>query len=169
MIGRRSSEQVELNVAAMLDMAFQLLTFFILTFRPPPVEEGFVMNLPPPKPVQTNLVVEPWELSPVPSTEPVVRGVDSLTVSVFSRSGGIDRIRVGGEQIVEGLGDLHHKLSELFGARESPFEQVVLQVGRNLRYGETLQVLGVCMQQKLPTTGKQPKLSFIVMNDDLPK
>ncbi len=28
--------EVELNMAAMLDMAFQLLTFFVLTFRPGP-------------------------------------------------------------------------------------------------------------------------------------
>ena len=35
---KNAQEEVELNLAAMLDMAFQLLTFFILTFRPPPVE-----------------------------------------------------------------------------------------------------------------------------------
>ena len=32
----RGKEEVELNLAAMLDMAFQLLAFFILTFRPSP-------------------------------------------------------------------------------------------------------------------------------------
>ena len=35
---KRNQGDVELNLAAMLDMAFQLLTFFILTFRPSPVE-----------------------------------------------------------------------------------------------------------------------------------
>ena len=168
MVGRRSSEQVEMNVAAMLDMAFQLLTFFILTFRPPPVEEEFWMNLPPPKPIESigGGGGEPGATSIEPATSVAVHGVDSLTVSVFSRGGGIDRICVGGEQIAAGLGDLHRKLSELFGARQSPFEQVVLHVSRNLRYGETLQVLGVCTEQKLPTTGKQPKLSFVVMNEE---
>ena len=34
----RSQGDVELNMAAMLDMAFQLLAFFILTFRPSAVE-----------------------------------------------------------------------------------------------------------------------------------
>ena len=33
---RRTQSEVELNLAAMLDMAFQLLTFFILTFKPAP-------------------------------------------------------------------------------------------------------------------------------------
>ncbi len=35
---KRKQGEVELNMASMLDMAFQLLTFFILTFRPPPAE-----------------------------------------------------------------------------------------------------------------------------------
>ena len=38
MARRHSAEGVELNVTAMLDMAFQLLAFFILTFRPGPLE-----------------------------------------------------------------------------------------------------------------------------------
>ena len=33
----RSHGEVELNMTAMLDMAFQLLAFFILTFHPSPV------------------------------------------------------------------------------------------------------------------------------------
>ena len=36
MARQHSSEGVELDVTAMLDMAFQLLAFFILTFRPAP-------------------------------------------------------------------------------------------------------------------------------------
>ncbi len=38
MSNRKVPEEVELNLAAMLDMAFQLLTFFVLTFKPAPVE-----------------------------------------------------------------------------------------------------------------------------------
>ena len=45
---RRKSATVDLNLAAMLDMAFQLLTFFILTFRPAPVEGQLGLHLPPP-------------------------------------------------------------------------------------------------------------------------
>ena len=41
-------ENVELNVTAMLDMAFQLLAFFVLTFSPPPLESQFSLRLPRP-------------------------------------------------------------------------------------------------------------------------
>src|SRR5262245_9990717 len=47
----RSKHEVELNLASMLDMAFQLLAFFILTFRPSPVEGELALNLPPPRAV----------------------------------------------------------------------------------------------------------------------
>jgi hypothetical protein len=41
-----TSGEVELNMAAMLDMAFQLLAFFILTFRPSPVEAQVSLRVP---------------------------------------------------------------------------------------------------------------------------
>ena len=51
---RQTQDEVELNLAAMLDMAFQLLAFFVLTFRPSPVEGQLALNMPPPAPI-TNL------------------------------------------------------------------------------------------------------------------
>ncbi len=47
---RHNPSEVELNLAAMLDMAFQLLAFFVLTFRPPPAESQISLRLPPPSP-----------------------------------------------------------------------------------------------------------------------
>lgn len=41
-----ASDQIELNMAAMLDMAFQLLAFFILTFKPAPMESIIAMRVP---------------------------------------------------------------------------------------------------------------------------
>jgi len=39
---RRSKQvEVEVQITPMLDMAFQLLTFFILTYRPAPTEGRF--------------------------------------------------------------------------------------------------------------------------------
>ena len=38
-------------MTAMLDMAFQLLAFFVLTFRPPPGEVQIYLKLPPAQPV----------------------------------------------------------------------------------------------------------------------
>ena len=54
---RRTLNDVELNLAAMLDMAFQLLTFFILTFKPAPIEGQVLLRMPPPQPI-TNIAGE---------------------------------------------------------------------------------------------------------------
>ncbi len=42
--------EIEIPITPMLDMAFQLLTFFILTYRPAPAEVQFSMNLLPAQP-----------------------------------------------------------------------------------------------------------------------
>src|SRR4051795_5638446 len=47
---KRKAEEVEVQITPMLDMAFQLLTFFILTFHPMPTEGQFSMNLLPASP-----------------------------------------------------------------------------------------------------------------------
>ena len=42
---RGSSNVVEINLAAMLDMAFQLLAFFVLTFRPSAIPKRCLRTL----------------------------------------------------------------------------------------------------------------------------
>ena len=45
MMKKSKAAEVEVQITPMLDMAFQLLTFFILTYRPAPAEGQFSMNL----------------------------------------------------------------------------------------------------------------------------
>ncbi len=44
---RRAQSEVRLNLTAMLDMAFQLLAFFVLTFNPGPPEIKWDIGIPP--------------------------------------------------------------------------------------------------------------------------
>ena len=66
----------------MLDMAFQLLTFFIPTFRPAPIEGQISMRLPPP---QGAAVVKDGQKpgGDLDNRNPV-QGVNTLTISVFA-------------------------------------------------------------------------------------
>ncbi len=54
----RGQTEVELNLASMLDMAFQLLAFFVLTFHPSPIEGQLSLHLPPAVPVTNVATVE---------------------------------------------------------------------------------------------------------------
>ena len=81
---RHPPNDVELNLAAMLDMAFQLLTFFILTFKPAPIEGQVLLRLPPPQPI-TNVNAgeragsNPNNTNPLTAApQPVTDNVDQL-------------------------------------------------------------------------------------------
>ena len=89
---KRKQGEVELNMAAMLDMAFQLLTFFILTFRPAPVEGQISLKLPPPQPITGGTMKAGSDTA---NTDPA-KGVNTLVISVFSDpSGDIGSMAVG--------------------------------------------------------------------------
>jgi biopolymer transport protein ExbD len=154
---QRQQAEVELNMASMLDMAFQLLTFFILTFRPAPIEGQISLRLPPPQPVTKGTEQAG---SDVTNTNPA-RGVDTLTISVFSDpSGGIGSLGVG-ETGVANLTALETRLQQIFADPDNSFEQVIIQVGSNLHYEALMQVVDICTRLKLPGGQRLSKLSFV--------
>ena len=157
---RHSQSDVELNVTAMLDMAFQLLAFFILTFRPAPIEGQISLRLPPPQAV----VVAKDAQKPgqdTSNTNPV-QGVNTLTISVFadSQTGAIKSLGVGETQVA-GLAALNGKLKEVFADPGNPFDQVIIQVSDACRYDELMKVVDICTHQVLPDGQKLSKLSFV--------
>jgi biopolymer transport protein ExbD len=160
---RRSQGDVELNLAAMLDMAFQLLTFFILTFKPAPVEGQLSLKLPPPEAIAK---VKSGQAagSDAQNLNPVT-GVESMVVSVFAGPNGEIGSLAIGEKPVGGLAGLDAGLKRFIGDPASPFEQVVIQVGAQLKYDELMKVLDVCSRQKLADGKPLTKLSFVEMPD----
>jgi biopolymer transport protein ExbD len=149
-----------LNVTAMLDMAFQLLTFFILTFKPAPIEGQISLRLPPPQAVVVTKNAQKAG-SDYNNTNPV-QGVNTLTISVFAdpKTGAIQSLGVGETQ-VSGLAALNGKLKEVFADPGNPFDQVIIQVSDACRYDELMKVVDVCTQQVLPDGHKLSKLSFV--------
>lgn len=156
---RRLSTEVELNLAAMLDMAFQLLAFFILTFRPNPVEGQISLRLPPPQPVtqiQAGAAAGANEQNP-----DLLAGVRTLVITVLGRpDGSIGQIEIG-EGPVPDLDQLDARLKTILADPGAPFEQVILQVGGDLYYQQLMRVIDVCTRQKLPSGEKLTKLSFV--------
>jgi biopolymer transport protein ExbD len=150
----REQEDVELNVTAMLDMAFQLLAFFILTFSPPLLESEFWLRLPPPKPIASDRPIFP---RPAGGALPAMK---TLNISASAdKEGRLELLGVG-EQRVGGLSELDARLRTIFHDPASPFEQVLLQVGPGLHYEDLLEVVAVCAKQTLADGRKLSKLSF---------
>lgn len=148
----------------MLDMAFQLLTFFILTFKPMPVEGQIALRMPPAQPISPvkNAVAAG---SDAKNTNPV-QGLNSLVVSVVpNTTGGIGSMALG-EGTIATLAGLNERLKTVLGDQASPFDQVVIQVGSGLRYDALMSVVDICTRQKLPDGQKLTKLSFVELPDE---
>lgn len=162
-------EEVSLNLAAMLDMAFQLLAFFILTFKPAPVEGQINLNLPPPRPIapETPQNVEPPEgddLGPAPA--------HTLTITIVSAGNGqVASIQVGLAKLFDGALDvnrlkmLDRRLKDVFAIEGKPYDQVLLKVGKSLGYGELMKIIDVCTKQKMADGTPVNKISFVELQE----
>ena len=163
-MSRRKKPQgdVELNLAAMLDMAFQLLAFFILTFKPAPIEGQISLKLPPPEAITATQRGQP------PGTIQIADPpeFDSLLVTVLAGpTGGIGSLIIG-ERHVANLNQLDSDLGFLFQDEGNPFDQVVIQVGPTLKYEGLMSVIDVCTRLPLPNGQKLSKLSFVELPED---
>ena len=163
MLRDHSPEGVELNVTAMLDMAFQLLAFFVLTFRPGPFEPAVQLHMPPAQAVVTGHG-PPTGDNPVDPDKFQPAGIHALRVQLFSTTGGLDRMTLDGLP-VETFQVLRDKMREMLTAPDSPIEQVVVRASESLRYDEVMKVVGICLEQKLPKTGEFVKLNLVAMED----
>jgi biopolymer transport protein ExbD len=164
---RPQQEEVTLNLAAMLDMAFQLLAFFILTFKPNPVEGQINLNLPPPVPIMDQ--TKPTEEADNDGAGQAA--AKTLTITIVSAGNGqVASMTVGLAKLFEGpleggrLRQLDRRLKDVF-AIEGTFDQVLLRVGKSLDYGELMKVIDVCTKQKMADGKAVNKISFVELGD----
>src|SRR5687768_6790727 len=135
---KHKQEEVELNLAAMLDMAFQLLTFFILTFKPAPVEGQLSLRLPPPEAVTKTVSGQPAGQDE--SNTNVMKGLETLMISAIANPDGSIKQMAVGEATVGTLPALERRLSAIF-SEATTFEQVIVNVDSRLRYEELMQII----------------------------
>jgi biopolymer transport protein ExbD len=166
---RRKLTEVELNLAAMLDMAFQLLTFFILTFRPAPIEGQLALNLPPPVPV-TN--VQPDQAVDADTGEQGLASTNSLVITVRADGNGVvNSVSVGPGRVFVGpanatnLHELDRQLRGIFGIQHTPYDQVLVRVAPVLKYDELMKIIDVCTRQKLPDGTRLQQIRFIELTE----
>lgn len=166
---RRGKDSVDLNLAAMLDMAFQLLAFFILTFRPTPIEGHLQVHMPPPVPI-TNVDASAVSSEPGDSGN-TIPGIETLNIIVASNDRGeVSEIKVGMRPVVRShlhaaaLRVFNDHLKSIFDIQSIPFDRVQLRVDGRLRYEELMKVVDVCTQQTLPDGKPLTRVSFVEYN-----
>jgi biopolymer transport protein ExbD len=150
----------DVPIAPMLDMAFQLLTFFVLTYHPMPSEGQFVMNLLPAQPA-TSITAE------APSDKPS----DSLPVSLRTlptilrsgAGGSLASITVGEQTIPTDPAALERELDKFLEDPNLPFDQTLLKVDPHLKYSELMKVINA-FSNSFARAKKDMKLSFEELN-----
>ncbi len=167
MTRRRSEEEVTLNVTAMLDMAFQLLAFFILTFRPPPAEDQIFLKLPPAQPVAGLHGTQNAGQDDTKDPKDV-KTTKSLTVTLLDRdgSGSISDVAVGIPDVAMKpipYNELEKELRTYFNAKgeekatpQGDFEQVVISASSTLPWLEIMKVMDLCTKFTTASGDKLP-------------
>lgn len=164
---RRNQGEVELNLAAMLDMAFQLLAFFIFTFRPSPVEGQLALHMPPPRPVSNINAENPVEAA---ESQGGLFADNSFVLTVAADAGGSVasvHLDFAAQPAFEGAANeanlryLEGRLRDIFGFQGTPFDQVVIRADPRLRYEELMKIIDVCLRQKMPNGQMLSKLSLM--------
>lgn len=140
----------------MLDMAFQLLTFFVLTYRAAPIEGQFLMNLLPAQPA-TEAAAETPSDKPSDNLPTTLRTLP--TVLKAGAGGSLAQITVGEQSVPVESQALEKELDKYLQDPNLPFDQTLIKVDPKLKYGELIRVINA-FSNAFASAKKPPKLSF---------
>jgi biopolymer transport protein ExbD len=144
---KKPPEEITIPITPMLDMAFQLLTFFILTYKQAPTEGQFSMNLLPASPA-TDFRAAAAEQAATPN-DSVPAALRTLPTILRAGGGGqLGRVTLG-EQDIQGMEALKRELTTILKDPTLPFDQALIKVDPNLRYSELMQVIDVFSSLKV--------------------
>jgi len=153
----RMQGDVELNLAAMLDMSFQLLAFFILTFKPAPVEGQVDLRLPPAAAITASAGKEAGSKD---SPDPL-KGLNSMPILVYSKTdGSLDQVMLFGTAYKD-IKKIETRINQELTKPGSPIDQVVIQVGSRLHYDQLMRIVDICTRAKLANGERLSKMSFL--------
>jgi biopolymer transport protein ExbD len=150
-VKRSKPHEVEIQVTPMLDMAFQLLTFFILTYQPAPIEGQFALNLLPASP-QASPDLAPAaaadDSEPTTAVE-VPASLRTLTTTLYATPAGtLDRATVGDLE-AGSLEELEGMLRSILEDESLPFDQALILAEPELAYEEIIKVVNIYMNLDL--------------------
>jgi biopolymer transport protein ExbD len=156
----RRAEEPTVQIAPMLDMAFQLLTFFILTYHPMPTEGQFVMNLLPAQPATSAAAEAPTEAA----SDKLPASLRTLPTVLKAGAGGVlAEISIGDKTISTDPAALEKELDNYFSDPGLPYDQTVLTVDPNLKYSELIKIVNA-FSNAFTRAKKPPTIAFETLN-----
>ena len=145
--------EVTLPITAMLDMSFQLLSFFILTFHPMPTEGQLSVNLP-----KIDASEAP-EKDPTPPEDKK----DEYTIAVNSSAdGGVSNISLkgpSGSQDIKNLAELLDQLKAIAppaGKKREEGVSITIESADDLKYARLIDLMDLCKRAGYETVNLMP-------------
>lgn len=142
MFGRNRHKPTEhtkpdLPITPMLDMSFQLMAFFILTFRPAPTEAQLALTLPPAEGGPAMTAPPPAEFNPEPDEELVVQAYAGPS-GIVAR---IVVVRATGEENLPDTSALFQFLKGAAAARPGNLPKLKFEFAPDLNYQYAIKMI----------------------------
>lgn len=136
-------DEFRLSLTSMLDLVFNILAFFVMTYVPPLASKDFEVNLPPPKPTGQGEAT----LTPESFTIDDATLFNDLTIRVFaSDTGDVARILVESKEIKvrENFQSLVSLEIQRVARAVGGIEAINLVFPPNLKYRHLIEVIEAC-------------------------
>jgi biopolymer transport protein ExbD len=153
-VARRKEEppvDVTLPITPMLDMSFQLLSFFVVTFRPPSQEGQLSVDLP-----KLDAAASPTD----PISEDTIKDEYTITVNGDSeiRSISLKGLTIT-EKPVADTGSLYQQLKVIAdskGANAGTQVSITIEADDRLVYSKLIEVMDVCKKAGFESMSMKP-------------
>lgn len=147
--------EVVLPITPMLDMSFQLLAFFVLTFSPPSTMEGQLSMYLPAAGVAK--AAAPEKVDPFAPSEAELDKQPDVTVAVESRGGALGKITIREREGSKDAADTRELKSELEKMRTAlGHTGVKIEAASKLKYAALVEVMDTCLQAGFKSVGFAP-------------
>jgi biopolymer transport protein ExbD len=147
---------VQLPITPMLDMSFQLLAFFVMTFQSASAQEGQLdMYLPK---AGTPAAKAPDQVDLTKDSDADIDKESDLTVAVSSRGGDIESLLIrekAGSTPVSDLKALRSALVKLRAGLGNP-DAIKIEADGRLKYGKLVDVMDACLGAGFKSVGFAP-------------
>jgi biopolymer transport protein ExbD len=154
-----AAPEVELPITPMLDMTFQLLTFFIFTYKPSALEAQMDFTLPATGEAKAK---NPDDVDPNRPSDADLAPKSQLTITVKTQQGGgkggISQIVVrspSGERTFFTPGELGEYLKSVRPDLQNK-DDVQIECESKLKYAEVIRVVDTCRSAKFMGVGFSP-------------
>jgi len=146
---------IAVPIVPMLDMSFQLLAFFILTFKPMPTEGQLAINLPRLDATDTPQNIDPSHLEDKK---------DEYTITLNSSAdGGVANISMkgptGASPDIKNTPELLYQLEKITppaGRKREEGISITIEADDNLTYARLIEVMNMCKRAGYETVNLMP-------------